>query len=210
VNGADHRAHDASAAVPHSPTPNDRASLHRDFMQSTALSRSLLDALTACLHESVVGCFDSPDMLTARGNDDDNDEATAAAKNKAKVSASVAQEDNKQTPVTMALSTEVQAILQRLAALRNQKELTVDSSGLSLDGYDSYNPKGHEQWEEGMYDSNTAAYGGSRHEGSAGHKAEAEVEVEVEQSADWVRCYDETSGNYYFYSETLGESRWEE
>lgn len=195
INVSDHHSSSSNTTNPEHEVLKDRAALHKEFLLSTCLSRALLDALTACLHESVVGCFDSPDMLTARGNDEDthnNDDCSDVSVLKDIKQQTVSNISSRQGN-QLSMSPEVRNILEQLAALRNKKSAMVDTTPFSMDSNDCSDP------QRGYY-----SY-------PAETDAVAENTGEHEQGTadDWVRCYDDNSGNYYFYSESLGVSRWE-
>ncbi|CAE7518177.1 KIF13B [Symbiodinium microadriaticum] len=155
--------------------PVSSVAMHCQLIESTRLSGALLDALDACLHESVVGCFDSPDMLTARGNEHAESPVPPGSTNISPPAA--AQSATTDTGKYKAATD----ILEKLSALRNCKLLI---GAQSTDPDDT----------GGCNDSAASAVDDCMGPGAVN---------------DWVRCYDDTSGNFYLYSESLNQSRWE-
>ena len=157
-----------------------RMAKYRAFTQSTELAEALLDALHACLHDSVVGCFDSPDVLTANGNGSGSTPVLTAP---AECSVGISPTAGGQFGPDSNLLRTAKDILDKVATLRSKSVAVVS------DSFDYYSR--------------------SRATTDAGEYDNAIVEDNQSSEAnDWVRCYDDASGNYYLYSESLQISRW--
>lgn len=137
------------------------SSLLPHFMKSSSLSTAILRTFDACLHEAIISCFESIDLLVPNFD----------------VPLERSGQNENPLPVSHHIPDEVSQLLQQLASLREENQTF---------SYEFHPPSTiSTAYQETQQTTNTS--------------------YEV---SDWVTYYDESSGRYYLYSESLGESKW--
>jgi hypothetical protein len=170
-------------------------SLFQYFYQLTSsLFNTLLCVLDACLHEAIISCFETPDLLIPNLDPPPPLAATAAMGSPSHLPPT-------QEIGTPQLPDEVALILQQLASLREENTFIPQQLPPSHNNPDPFMTGSEtDSWQN----SSDAADFSSRmiQDAEAGHGSRDGGDE------DWVTYYDESAARYYLYSESRGESKW--
>lgn len=154
--------------------------------RTSSFSNTLLCLLDACLHEAIISCFETPDLLIPN--------LAAASAVTAVVSSSHPPPQEMSQNAQSQIPDEIALILQQLASLREENNVPHLQN--------SNNPEINHSGSEVDLSYSAAA------------NAASEMIPDPETIGgegggnDWVTYYDESSARYYLYSESRGESQW--
>jgi hypothetical protein len=184
---------------------------------TSSISNTLLCVLDACLHEAIISCFETPDLLIPNLDPPPTVPAVVSASHLSAPPLELGQ--MMQTPLQQ-MPDEVALILQQLASLREENHIfpQLQSHNPPDTSYSfAENPvMGMEKGTAEVELSYGAAVPSSTTEMSNDPEYAAEAVLGSEGEGgegsngdgDWVTYYDESSARYYLYSESRGESKW--
>lgn len=144
-----------------------------------SLSYSLINTFESCLFETIISCFDTPDILVDQSGiflNELNNNYLRINEN----------EENKTQNSNLLLNDEMTNILQQLANLRKDdiSKNNIQSKSENDNSFSEYNI--NNKYFENSQD----------------------ISQTNENNNDWITYFDEGTGKYYMYSESTGESKW--
>jgi hypothetical protein len=171
-------------------------------LATSALSSSvaLLEALEACLHEAVVNCFDSPDVLRCQDLQQDtidSGERQSGGSGSISGAEGLRPESIREIMVTLNSISHLKSEREKLLARHQHPDMSQHGH------YDTPSPYAS------AYQSEYIATSASIEHSTREDWNEASDSTMIQaDGGDWVTYLDEASGKYYSYSASTNESKW--